>query len=155
MPGLSPGPRWALTPPFHPCLIPGLAAGAIGGLFSVACPWGCPRWALPTSLPCGGRTFLRAGFRLPGSRLACLAKYQRARSAPPRVSPSRNASRRKNSRRTGGKSDPSAQMHVAQILSIFFALYHPHFQGQFLLPEKVRLFATLTTISGKATMKVC
>ena len=30
-----------------------------GGLFSVACLWGLPRWVLPTSLPCGGRTFLR------------------------------------------------------------------------------------------------
>src|SRR5690606_8803785 len=28
--------RWALTPPFHPCLIPSLALGAIGGLLSVA-----------------------------------------------------------------------------------------------------------------------
>src|SRR5205823_10348897 len=32
VPTLSPTSRWALTPPFHPCLSP----KAIGGLFSVA-----------------------------------------------------------------------------------------------------------------------
>jgi len=38
VPGTSPPPRWALTPPFHPCLIPSTLAGlrAIGGLLSVA-----------------------------------------------------------------------------------------------------------------------
>ena len=33
--GLRPE-RWALTPPFHPCLFPSLALGIIGGLLSVA-----------------------------------------------------------------------------------------------------------------------
>ena len=32
VPSLLPGPRWALTPPFHPCP----ASGAVGGLFSAA-----------------------------------------------------------------------------------------------------------------------
>ncbi len=37
VPKTSPSSRWALTPPFHPCLIPGpCGSGAIGGLFSVA-----------------------------------------------------------------------------------------------------------------------
>src|SRR4029453_13951444 len=34
VPDASPHPRWALTPPFHPCLI--RLAPAIGGLLSVA-----------------------------------------------------------------------------------------------------------------------
>jgi hypothetical protein len=34
MPRMSPPARWALTPPFHPCLYP--VNRAIGGLFSVA-----------------------------------------------------------------------------------------------------------------------
>lgn len=36
MPALSPGLRWALTPPFHPCLIVRLKQAIIGGIFSVA-----------------------------------------------------------------------------------------------------------------------
>ena len=36
VPLASPRERWALTPPFHPCLIPRLSSRAIGGLFSVA-----------------------------------------------------------------------------------------------------------------------
>ena len=32
--------------------------GAAGGLFSVALSWGHPHWALPSTLPCGARTFL-------------------------------------------------------------------------------------------------
>ncbi len=36
MPALSPGLRWALTPPFHPCLIARLKQAIIGGIFSVA-----------------------------------------------------------------------------------------------------------------------
>ena len=43
MPSRSPGPRWALTPPFHPC--PPLYSRARGGLLSVALSLG--------SLPAG------------------------------------------------------------------------------------------------------
>ena len=43
MPSRSPGPRWALTPPFHPC--PSLYSRARGGLLSVALSLG--------SLPAG------------------------------------------------------------------------------------------------------
>ena len=50
LPVLLPVRRWALTPPFHPCLIP--VAGAIGGLFSAALSVGSPRPGItwPTAL---------------------------------------------------------------------------------------------------------
>ena len=68
---LSPTPRWALTPPFHPCpveLSPSLwtrsglhrgktADWAVCSLWHF--PWGCPHWPLASTLPCGVRTFLR------------------------------------------------------------------------------------------------
>ena len=57
MPALSPGPRCALTAPFHPCR-PGFPG--LGGLFSVALSRArnADGWALPTTVPCGVRTFL-------------------------------------------------------------------------------------------------
>jgi len=48
----SPGCRWSLTPPFHPYRWH-------GGMFLWHFPWGRPRWALPSTLPGGARTFLR------------------------------------------------------------------------------------------------
>jgi len=48
---------WSLTPPFHPYPHSG-RAGAAGGLSLWHCPAGYPGWALPTTLPCGVRTFL-------------------------------------------------------------------------------------------------
>jgi len=45
MPSRSPGPRWALTPPFHPC--PGPKPWAV--CFLWRCPWGRPRRALPAA----------------------------------------------------------------------------------------------------------
>ena len=43
MPSPLPGPRWALTPPFHPCLwLRALRAEAAGGLLSVALSLGSP-----------------------------------------------------------------------------------------------------------------
>ena len=79
VPSRSPGRRWALTPPFHPC------RPEAGGLFSVALSLGfglrlLPRWALPTALSYGGRTFLARAprgspnFRLPAVRPAALAR---------------------------------------------------------------------------------
>ena len=55
VPLVSPRTRWALTPPFHPCLATRVA---IGGLFSVALVSDRSAWALPSALPCGVRTFL-------------------------------------------------------------------------------------------------
>jgi len=68
MPALSPGPRCALTAPFHPYLIP--LARAIGGSFSVALSRtrvAADGWLLATTVPCGVRTFLPA--LLPSDRL--------------------------------------------------------------------------------------
>ncbi|EKX55622.1 hypothetical protein D516_4104 [Rhodobacter sp. AKP1] len=48
MPVLLPVPRWALTPPFHPCPGP---EGRWGGLFSVALSLGLPRPGV-TRHPC-------------------------------------------------------------------------------------------------------
>ena len=42
VPVMSPSPRWALTPPFHPGLPP-LFPGEAGGLFSVALSFAFPR----------------------------------------------------------------------------------------------------------------
>ena len=48
--------RWcALTAPFHPCR--GLSPEAVCFLWHF--PWDRSRWALPSTLPCGARTFLR------------------------------------------------------------------------------------------------
>ncbi|GKS57378.1 hypothetical protein YTPLAS18_09050 [Nitrospira sp.] len=49
VPEMSPPPRWALTPPFHPCL--SSHTQAIGGLFSVALVSDRSAWALPSTLP--------------------------------------------------------------------------------------------------------
>src|SRR5579875_1210604 len=46
MPSRSPGPRWALTPPFHPCPRPRPEAVC----FLWRYPWGRPRRALPAAL---------------------------------------------------------------------------------------------------------
>ena len=92
--GLSPGPRCALTAPFHPYPLAMRGSSPKGGLtgfispvrahsrrngtkafvwavyFLWHFPWGYPRWALPTAVSCGARTFLprpkpRATARLP------------------------------------------------------------------------------------------
>ena len=42
MPSRSPGPRWALTPPFHPCPAFALSGLRRGGLLSVALSLGSP-----------------------------------------------------------------------------------------------------------------
>ena len=56
-----PGRWWSLTPPFHPYL-PGPARGRTGAAvcFLWHCPAGHPGSVLPTTLPCGARTFLTA-----------------------------------------------------------------------------------------------
>jgi len=63
VPPQSPLERWALTPPFHPYPLRVAMNSPAGGLFSVALsvPWqiNLPRaWELPSTLPCGVRTFL-------------------------------------------------------------------------------------------------
>src|SRR4029078_13010129 len=51
---------WSLTPPFHPYphLGPVSRVEAAGGLSLWHCPASHLGWALPTTLPCGVRTFL-------------------------------------------------------------------------------------------------
>jgi len=55
LPVMSPPPRWALTPPFHPYLSLGgedePLASAIGGLFSVVLVSDRSAWELPSALP--------------------------------------------------------------------------------------------------------
>jgi hypothetical protein len=46
---------WSLAPPFHP--YPG-SEEPWRSVFCGTDPAGCPGWALPTTLPCGARTFL-------------------------------------------------------------------------------------------------
>ena len=50
------GRWWSLAPPFHPCLSTVSGREAVCSLLH--CPAGHPGWALPTTLPCGARTFL-------------------------------------------------------------------------------------------------
>ena len=50
-----PGCRWALTPPFHPCLC-ACAPSAVCSLLRF--PSAHAAWELPSVLPCGVRTFL-------------------------------------------------------------------------------------------------
>ena len=47
---------WSLTPPFHPYRPCPAARPAVCSLWH--CPAGHPGWALPTTAPCGVRTFL-------------------------------------------------------------------------------------------------
>ena len=62
VPLMSPSPRWALTPPFHPylsrCHEPRFIASAIGGLFSVVLVSDLSAWTLSSVLALGVRTFL-------------------------------------------------------------------------------------------------
>jgi hypothetical protein len=56
VPVMSPPPRWALTPPFHPYLSQGdqiwsPVTLAIGGLFSVVLVSDRSAWELPSALP--------------------------------------------------------------------------------------------------------
>jgi len=60
-----PGRWWSLTPPFHPYPHPGACAGAAGGLSLWHCPASCLGWVLPTTVPCGVRTFLSTVRRSP------------------------------------------------------------------------------------------
>ena len=53
MRGLLPAPRWALTPPFHPCPR-GRGRSVLCGAF----PGVAPAGRYPAPLPCGVRTFL-------------------------------------------------------------------------------------------------
>ena len=67
-----PGRWWSLTPPFHPYLPGRPGAGPWEAVcFLWHCPAGHPGSVLPTTLPCGARTFLtaRRAARPPG-RLA-------------------------------------------------------------------------------------
>ena len=77
-----PGRWWSLTPPFHPYL-PGPATGRAGAAvcFLWHCPAGHPGSALPTTLPCGARTFLTAhrAARPPGR----LARHRQDRTCRP------------------------------------------------------------------------
>jgi len=52
-----PGRWWSLTPPFHPYR----RASAVAVCSLWHCPAGHPGSVLPTTLPCGARTFLGAG----------------------------------------------------------------------------------------------
>ena len=62
VPLMSPSPRWALTPPFHPylsrCERPKSLTPAIGGLFSVVLVSDRSAWTLSSVLALGVRTFL-------------------------------------------------------------------------------------------------
>ncbi len=56
-----PGRWWSLTPPFHPYLPGRPGAGPWEAVcFLWHCPAGHPGSVLPTTLPCGARTFLTA-----------------------------------------------------------------------------------------------
>ncbi len=58
LPG-HPGSWWSLTPPFHPYLPFTVRAPMRRAVCSLwHWPAGHPEWALPTTLPCGARTFL-------------------------------------------------------------------------------------------------
>ena len=77
MPSLSPGPRWALTPPFHPCPRP--RAKAVCFLWRY--PWDRSRRALPAALSLWSPDFPRRASapRPPG----CLALAGLVTQKPP------------------------------------------------------------------------
>ncbi len=111
-PRLSRAGRWALTPPFHPCLVLTPAGvRTFGGLFSVALskdrsfsPWcGACRRTLTSGLPCGVRTFL------PTTRL-------RLDCTPSPASPAKMNVKRSLSRRSLVVGRPSAPLPRVIIL---------------------------------------
>ena len=58
VPFLLPGPRCALTAPFHPYRPAGLRRPTLAVCFLLHFPWALAPQALPGALPCGARTFL-------------------------------------------------------------------------------------------------
>ena len=80
--------RWcALTAPFHPYLCTGSEEPVPSAVCSLLrCPAGRPDWVLPSTVPCGVRTFLgtgHAGPRPPG-RLATDTSLRRRSNLQPR-----------------------------------------------------------------------
>lgn len=67
LPSLLPGKRWALTPPFHPCLWP---CGPLAVSSLLHFPSRCRAQPLAGTSPCGARKFLQAFAQRPsGPRL--------------------------------------------------------------------------------------
>ena len=73
LPPVLPPARCALTAPFHPCLVSLRTCSALTRGLEAVCflwhfPWARAPQALPGTLPCGARTFLRFASkqRLPG-----------------------------------------------------------------------------------------
>ncbi len=60
VPSLLPGPRWSLTPPFHPYPILPQGGGHGRSVFCGAIPRVTPAGRYPAPLSCGVRTFLGA-----------------------------------------------------------------------------------------------
>src|SRR3954464_8901045 len=77
---VSPRRRCALTAPFHPCLCATHVRPRHRRCVSVALSRGFPRVGLPTTLPCGVRTFLE-GMHLRGC-LACTDQRSDEPSCP-------------------------------------------------------------------------
>ncbi len=83
VPVLLPGPRWALTPPFHPCR---RVSPAVWSLWRF--PWGRPRRALPGTLSAwcpdfpprteaqGGHPVIRSAVSLPDPARGVKRAYQ-------------------------------------------------------------------------------
>ena len=70
MPDLLPGPRWALTPPFHPYPPPSFRASAWRSALCGTFPGVAPAGRYPAPFIHGARTFLPAFARRPSGRLA-------------------------------------------------------------------------------------
>ena len=100
LPVLLPVRRWALTPPFHPCLI--LPKEAIGGLFSAALSVGSPRPGItwPTALR-------SPDFPLPMTAATPWPTHHCSRSRPngPHKMPSRAPASEPQACRTRGSRD--------------------------------------------------
>src|SRR5256712_3304308 len=79
-------PTWSPTPLVSSYLtvspLPPFRA-AVSSLWH--CPWGCPPWELPSTLPCGARTFLPSRCRdrrSPGLLRRARSVYRRQRQRP-------------------------------------------------------------------------
>jgi len=86
VPSRLPGPRWALTPPFHPDH--GFARASPGTMADSSLwrfPWGCPRRALPGTLPSWSPDFPRelAPPRSSTQDLRCFACHKALAPAEP------------------------------------------------------------------------
>jgi len=124
-----PGRWWSLTPPFHPYPPGRPGAGPWEAVcFLWHCPAGHPGSVLPTTLPCGARTFLTAhrAARPPGR----LARHRKGILPRPAGCHKRTGQRPSASTKTGSPAPPGRAREADDTgTSEHTSEHHRHFRG--------------------------